>query len=84
MLWLTVRLRAKSYPLNVAISLSVLENPCKSRKKTLKEETLKSDSHLPKIFLICFNYSLSKLMKNAFYFILKALVVLKVFKFLGF
>ena len=34
-------------------------------------------------FLICFNDSPSKMMKNAFYFILKALFVLKIFKFLS-
>ena len=45
---------------------------------------LKSDSHLPKNFIIiCFNDSPSKMMKNAFYFILKALFVLKIFKFLS-
>ena len=36
-----------------------------------------------KIFFICFNGSPSKMMKNAFYFILKALFVLKMFKFLS-
>ena len=45
---------------------------------------LKSYSHLPKkVFLIFFNDSPSKMMKNAFYFILKALFVLKMFKFLS-
>ena len=45
---------------------------------------LKSDSHLPKkIFIICFNDNPSKIMKNAFYFILKAAFVLKIFKFLS-
>ena len=45
---------------------------------------LKSDSHLPKKFLfIYFNESLLKMMKNAFYFILKALFVLKIFRFLS-
>ena len=45
---------------------------------------LKSESNLPKkIVFICFNYSPSKMMKNAFYFILKALFVLKIFKFLS-
>ena len=34
-------------------------------------------------FCICFNDSSSKMMKNAFYFILKALFVLKMFKFLS-
>ena len=46
--------------------------------------TLKSDSHLPKKYIfICFNKSPLKMMKNAFYFILKALFVLKIFKFLS-
>ena len=40
---------------------------------------LKSDSHL----FTCFNDSPSKLTKNAFYFILKALFVLKIFAFLS-
>ena len=44
---------------------------------------LKSDSHLPKKFFICFNDNPSKIMKNAFYFILNALFVLKIFKFLS-
>ena len=35
-----------------------------------------------KVFFICFNDGPSKIMKNAFCFILKALFVLKVFKFL--
>ena len=35
-----------------------------------------------KTILICFNDSPSKMMKNAFYFMLKALFVLKIFKFL--
>ena len=48
------------------------------------EGYLKSGSHLPKIFIIiCFNDSPSKMMKNAFYFILKVLFVLKIFKFLS-
>ena len=34
-----------------------------------------------KICFICFNENLLKLMKNVFYFILKALFVLKIFKF---
>ena len=36
-----------------------------------------------KIYFICFNESLLKMMKNAFYVILKALSVLKVFKTLS-
>ena len=34
-------------------------------------------------FFICFNVSPSEMMKNVFYFILKALFVFKVFKFLS-
>ena len=45
---------------------------------------LKPDSHLSKkIFIIRFNDSPPKMMKNAFYFILKALFVLKIFTFLS-
>ena len=36
-----------------------------------------------KIFIICCNDSPSKMMKNAFYLILKALFVVKIFKFLS-
>ena len=44
----------------------------------------KSDSHLPKkISFIFFNESLLKIMKNTFYFTLKALFVLRIFKFLS-
>ena len=35
--------------------------------------SLRSDSYLPKNLFICFNDSPSKIMKNGFYFILKAL-----------
>ena len=46
--------------------------------------TLKSGSHPPKeILFVCFNNSLSKMMKNAFYFILKALFILKILNFLS-
>ena len=43
---------------------------------------LKSDSHLPENCFICFNESPLKMVKSAFYFILKALFVFKIFKFL--
>ena len=47
-------------------------------------QSFKSDSHLPKkILFICFNDSPLKMMKNVFYFILKALFALKIFKFLS-
>ena len=54
-----------------------------SSKKFWLMSFLKSDPHLPKkkIPFICFNDSPSKIMKNAFYFILKVLFVLKIFKF---
>ena len=45
--------------------------------------SLKLNSHLTNLFFICFNDSLSKEMKNASYFILKSLFVLKIFKFLS-
>ena len=45
--------------------------------------SLKSDSHPPKK-IICFNESPLKMGRNAFYFILKVLFVLKIFKFLHF
>ena len=49
-----------------------------------KKRSLKSDSHFSKkFFYICFNDSPSKMIENAFYFIIKALFVLKIFKFLS-
>ena len=45
---------------------------------------LKSDSYLPNKFCVLFLIeSPLKVMKNAFYFVLKALFVLKIFKFLS-
>ena len=45
--------------------------------------TLKSGSHFPKeVCVICLIESLLKMMKNAFYFNLKAPFVLKIFLFL--
>ena len=44
---------------------------------------IKSDSHPLKNCITCFYESLLKVMKNAFYFIWKALFVLKIFKFLS-
>ena len=45
---------------------------------------LKSDSHPPKkICVICFNDTTLKMVKNAFYSILKALFDLMIFKFLS-
>ena len=49
----------------------------------LEKHVLKSSSHFPKKkILICFDDSPPKMMKKAFNFILKALFVLKIFKFL--
>ena len=57
-------------------------NSISGEAKLPKKLYLKSDSHLPKkIRSICFIESPLKLMKNTFYFILKALFVLKIFKF---
>ena len=59
-------------PLNYNLQSFIIECRC-----------LKSGSGLPKkLFFISFNDSPSKMMKNAFFFILKALFVLKIFKFL--
>ena len=44
---------------------------------------LKSDSHLPKKLAICSIKNPLKMIKNAFYFILKALFVFKILKFLS-
>ena len=44
---------------------------------------LKSDSHLPKKLCYLLHWKPFKKMKNAFYFILKALFILKIFKFLS-
>ena len=43
--------------------------------------SLKSYSHLPKKIIICLKESSLKVMKNAFYFILKGFFVLQTFKF---
>ena len=53
MLWLTVGLTVDGYPLNVGISLCLFENPCKSWKEKLKEETLSITSDLSCMF--CFD-----------------------------
>ena len=46
--------------------------------------SLKSDCHLPKkYFFVCVTESPLKMIKNAFYFILKTLFTLKIFKFLS-
>ena len=53
-------------------------------KLEFDRERLKLDSLLPKkILFICFNESPLKIVKNAFYFILKTLFILKIFKVLS-
>ena len=53
-------------------------------KNLLQKRSLKSYSNLAKTnCVICFIESALKMMENAFYFILKALSVLKIFKFLS-
>ena len=49
----------------------------------IQTDALKLNSHLPKTFFIYLNDNLSRMMKNAFYFILKSLFVLKIFKVLS-
>ena len=51
--------------------------------KDISPGLFKSDPHLPKKIFTCFNNTPSKKMKNAFHFILKALFILKIFKFLS-
>ena len=61
------------------LSLSMYTFHEKGHWNILITYILKPDSHLPRIFFfICFNESPLKLMKNYFYFMLKALFVLKV------
>ena len=55
----------------------------KSLKVSLIHQDIKVDSHLKKNLCFYLIESPLKMMKNAFYFILKALFVLKIFKFLS-
>ena len=76
--WKTVMQRSVSKTYSEPCQIS------KHLRSSVLREQLKSGSFLPKKFLfICFNESPFKMMKNAFYFILKALFVLKIFKFLS-
>ena len=78
---------------NEVLILSLYSKSDHKYKKILKKEKsieilkifdLKSNSNLPKKFsFICFNESPLKMMKNTFYFNLKALFVLKILKFLS-
>ena len=64
---------------NLRKNIQTLSKETKSNHDTLKVRLSPSK----KKFFICFNDSLSKIMKNAVYFILKALFVLKIFEFLS-
>ena len=55
----------------------------KTKKWPFGFTNLKSHFHLTKTFFIWFNDSPLKLMKDAFNFILKTLLVIKIFKFLS-
>ena len=52
-------------------------------KQNLMKTHLQTDPHLPKNIFIWLNDNPSKMMKNAFYFILKARFVLKIIKCLS-
>ena len=72
------------YCFGVRIQKIVLYCLCRLRTNYVRSNNLKSDPHLPKEFcFISFIESPLKMMKNAFYFILKTLLVLKIFKFLS-
>ena len=66
------------------LSILILRKTCQVNSQQNNPCELKSDSYLPKMFIIiCFKDSQSKMMKNAFNFILKAIFVLKIFEFLS-
>ena len=77
-------MKRKLYPLD----LGIVYKYCFQFQANLTEfptsiPPLKSDSHLPKKIFICLIETPLKMMKNAIYFILKALFVLKIFEFLS-
>ena len=59
------------------------EKTIKSFNKEMVNDLKDGLSPSKKFILICFNESSLKMMKNAFYFILKALFILKIFKFVA-
>ena len=74
----------------VIFSIKVSSSKCDQIRRKLRiwshllKKSLRSDSHNPpKISVICFIESPIKMIKNAFCFILKALFVLKILKFLS-
>ena len=68
----------------IIIIIIIIKNASqrKEKKSSSLEKTFKVGFSPSKKFFICFNESPLKTMKNTFYFILKALLVLKIFKFL--
>ena len=59
------------------------QNPSEYRRWSFLVNMLKVGLSPSKKKIICLNYSPSKMMKYAYYFILKALFILKMFKFLS-
>ena len=75
---------AKGYTSNWSEEIFVVKNVKNTLPWTYVISDLKLDSHLPKLLSVnCLTEIPLKMMKNAFYFILKALFVLKIFKFLA-
>ena len=68
------------FPQNIAKVMSIWMSKIDEKLTGIK---IKVDSHLPKKITFCINWNPFKKDKNAFYFILKALFVLKIFKFLS-
>ena len=80
------RLQHRCFPVNIVIFLRtpILKNICKRLLLSEDEFEVKVGlSSSEKILVICFIESPLKMIKNAFYFILKAFFVLKIFKFLS-
>ena len=59
----------------------MIDTEVMSKVNEIKQK-LKPDSHFPKNHFIYFNESALKMLKNVFYFLLKALFVLQIFIFL--
>ena len=80
----TARSQPETLTQNISVTLSQLYQINVKRLSRYEQRSLKLDSHLPKkIFFIRFSESPLKMMKNTFYFIIKALFILKIFKFLS-
>ena len=71
-------------PLIPPTSTPHYRKPCSQRLANPFQDSilkLKPDSHLPKKFVLYFHENAVKMMKNAFYFVFKAIIVLKIFFF---